>query len=273
MNKENVCKFNSISNGNDNISILNFVLEKNSPTTPTLTMKSVFRINIVTSGYGMYNSLTTNVEIKEGDIFITFPSSNYCVTATENFEYCYISFIGLKVHSLLERTHIDKQHFIKTDFNFLIPLFKSSISKVNELNIDLIAESLVLYTLGVFCENTKALEKEDNKDIILNIKKHIEDNFSDSRLNLKTLCENKFYNPKYISSSFKKVVGLNFNDYLTELRINHALKLIDMGFTSIKEISVLSGFADAAYFSKVFKKKTSFYPKEYIKLEQKRAIS
>ena len=46
-----------------------------------------------------------------------------------------------------------------------------------------------------------------------------------------------------------------------------------MGFTSIKEISVLSGFADAAYFSKVFKKKTSFYPKEYIKLEQKRAIS
>lgn len=272
MNKENICKFNSNTNDNDDISILNFVLEKNCPSIPILSIKSIFRINIVTAGVGMYNSLSTNIEIKKGDVFITFPSTNFCVTGNSDFEYCYISFVGLKVHSLLERAHIDKKNFIKKDYAFLVPIFKNTLEKVNNLNIDLIAESLILYTLGVFCEDTKTLEKNNNKDIILNVKKYVEDNFSDPKLNLKTICKRKFYNPKYISSSFKKFVGLNFNDYLTELRLNNALKLIEMGFTTVKEIALLSGFADAAYFSKVFFKRSKIYPKEYIKEKNKKTI-
>jgi YesN/AraC family two-component response regulator len=72
------------------------------------------------------------------------------------------------------------------------------------------------------------------------------------------------YDAKYLSSLFKKKKGTPFTQYLRELRIAHALFLMEQGVVSVKNIAILAGFGDALYFSKIFKEVMGVSPKSYI---------
>ena len=58
----------------------------------------------------------------------------------------------------------------------------------------------------------------------------------------------------YCSELFKKVTGLNFSDYLTKVRMEKAASLLSSGNCMVKEVAELTGYSDAFYFSRVFKK-------------------
>jgi len=67
----------------------------------------------------------------------------------------------------------------------------------------------------------------------------------------------------YLSRLFKKNEGINFLDYLNQYRIEVAKKmLLDIHF-NINEVAELSGFKNAKYFSKIFKKIVGITPSEY----------
>lgn len=69
--------------------------------------------------------------------------------------------------------------------------------------------------------------------------------------------------PNYISQVFKKATGSTFSHYLTNLRIDHAKKLLSTTDISINDISLQAGFNDYFYFLKTFKKYTGKTPSEY----------
>ncbi len=70
-------------------------------------------------------------------------------------------------------------------------------------------------------------------------------------------------NPYYFSKRFKEETGVNFIDYLTNIRINKAKELLEDPRLSIKEICNLSGYSDPNYFSRIFKKIENLTPSEY----------
>ena len=67
----------------------------------------------------------------------------------------------------------------------------------------------------------------------------------------------------YFSTSFKSETGQGFSEYLTSIRIQTALELLDSGEKNLHKISQACGFQDYSYFSKVFKKKVGMPPKNY----------
>ena len=73
------------------------------------------------------------------------------------------------------------------------------------------------------------------------------------------------YDPKYLSALFKDKVGITFTEYLRDVRCRHAAFLFDEGINSVKSVAILSGFSDALYFSKIFKRETGISPTDYIK--------
>ena len=84
-------------------------------------------------------------------------------------------------------------------------------------------------------------------------------------LTLKSLA-NKFYlNPNYCCSLFTKYKNMTFSQYLTNIRLSEAKKLLENSSYSLDEISSLVGFHDYFYFSNVFKKYINLSPKEYRK--------
>ena len=84
-------------------------------------------------------------------------------------------------------------------------------------------------------------------------------------LSLKQMASLYYLNPSYFSISFKNIVGKNFNEYLTELRIEHAKNYLEKNQYKINQVSRLVGYEDYSYFGKLFRKATGLTPKEYQK--------
>jgi YesN/AraC family two-component response regulator len=69
-------------------------------------------------------------------------------------------------------------------------------------------------------------------------------------------------NPVTLSKSFKQVIGKNFIDYLTELRMDKAKELLRETDHKINDIAVKVGY-QISYFNRLFKKLESVTPGEY----------
>lgn len=72
-----------------------------------------------------------------------------------------------------------------------------------------------------------------------------------------------YMNPYYFSSFFKKHTGQNFKQYVTEVRMRHALRLLLESDLMVYEIAERVGYNNARHFSDMFKRKFSKLPQEY----------
>lgn len=67
----------------------------------------------------------------------------------------------------------------------------------------------------------------------------------------------------YFSRIFKKEVGVNFNDYLNQIRIEKSKKILLSSDISLLEIAQKCGFKDQSYYSKAFKKVVGISPGKF----------
>lgn len=92
---------------------------------------------------------------------------------------------------------------------------------------------------------------------------NIEENYS-QKINLDDYAEQFKMTPEYISRIFSKEVGITFSNYLTEVRMNKAKKLLLDKNYKIYEIACMVGYNDVQYFCRVFKKFSGLSAKEYV---------
>ena len=84
------------------------------------------------------------------------------------------------------------------------------------------------------------------------------------QLTLKVMSERYYVNPAYFSEQFARVNRVTFVEYLTGVRMKRArLMLADASGSSVSEIAGAVGYADARYFSTVFRKENGMTPSEY----------
>ena len=60
-------------------------------------------------------------------------------------------------------------------------------------------------------------------------------------------------------------MDISFTEYVNNLRVQYACRLMDQGENAVAEIAARCGYADPLYFSKVFKKKNGLSPQGYMK--------
>jgi YesN/AraC family two-component response regulator len=84
-------------------------------------------------------------------------------------------------------------------------------------------------------------------------------------VSLKEAAQEVHLNASYLSRLFKEEVGKNFNEYVTELRMNEAERLLVRTSLRISEIAERLGYADLAYFTNSFKKNYGVTPSKYRK--------
>jgi AraC-like DNA-binding protein len=92
----------------------------------------------------------------------------------------------------------------------------------------------------------------------------IENNFN-SNIYVQQLAELSFMSVRNFQRIFKDATGLSPNDYLLELRVQHASKLLTETDSAIYDVSEQVGISDWFYFSKAFKKKFGVSPLKYRK--------
>lgn len=67
----------------------------------------------------------------------------------------------------------------------------------------------------------------------------------------------------HLSTTFKKLTGISITDYLCNIRVSEAKKLLIETNLRINEISRKVGIDDELYFSRIFRKSTGLSPKQY----------
>lgn len=91
---------------------------------------------------------------------------------------------------------------------------------------------------------------------------YIERNF-DKRLSLALLSDVASSSVSGLCHTFKQKYGKTVNEYLCEMRLSYAKRLIKTEPSlSMKEVATLSGFDDASYFSRAYKKHYGATPVE-----------
>lgn len=108
-------------------------------------------------------------------------------------------------------------------------------------------------------------EARQGSRVVETVKAYIRQRYAEE-MELGRLAELVFLTPSYLSKLFRTETGETITDYLISVRIEKAKELLrDGSGWKTYEIGEKVGYADPAYFNKVFKKMTGLTPKEYRK--------
>jgi two-component system response regulator YesN len=95
------------------------------------------------------------------------------------------------------------------------------------------------------------------------LKQYVGERFGEN-IALKELAESRLYlNPSYLSRLFKAKTGTSFKNYLTQVRMEHALSMLSSREKSVMSIAGECGYQDASQFIQLFRKHFGMTPSVY----------
>lgn len=100
-------------------------------------------------------------------------------------------------------------------------------------------------------------------DVILKAKDYIQKNYASQDTCLRLVAEEVHLSPNHFSTIFSQECGTTFIEYLTNVRVEAAKKLLKETEMKGADIAYECGFSDPHYFSFIFKKTTGVSPREY----------
>lgn len=171
----------------------------------------------------------------------------------ENVKHCFENFCyrippkyGRKIIGMLQE--IEEQNSIKDEFRE-----EMIQEKIHGLLVTLIRLSRA---------ESKVLSSGSYDDKLEDVMKYVREHFSEP-LTLQNIADHFFVSREYFSSMFKQKTGLGFNEYLNQIRVSNAMKLLENPNETITGAAYKSGYNDSSYFASVFKKVCGISPKKY----------
>lgn len=122
--------------------------------------------------------------------------------------------------------------------------------------------------LCILCSVKKEIGNADPA-LVINAKAYMEENYG-RPIGISDVAEWLEVSQSHLSREFYKITGVKPIEYMTKLRLTHAVDLLSTTSGRLDEISASSGFSSTNYFNKVFKKHMGMTPaqfRKYIKSE------
>lgn len=143
-------------------------------------------------------------------------------------------------------------------------------SKINASFIQLIlmqhsidgVSSQLRAAIDIYKADIKKASQAPEPAGIKTMKQFMKQHFRES-ISLDTIAGSAFLSASYASRLFKKKMNISVMDYLLQLRMNEAKRLLWTTDLSIEEIAVQCGYADSSYFTKVFRRWENMTPSQY----------
>ncbi|WP_064091850.1 response regulator transcription factor [Rossellomorea aquimaris] len=107
-----------------------------------------------------------------------------------------------------------------------------------------------------------SVKYQKEKNNMQQIEEYLQEHYQED-INLQNIADRFFLSREYISRKFKQEYHATITDYLTNIRMEQAKKLLENPYLKIYEIAYGVGYQNEKYFSKVFKKQVGLTPNEY----------
>lgn len=236
-----------------------------------------FEICIVLKGEIVYKISGIEYNCKESDIVICNPleihemfSENNAVLLCIQFSPEYLKELGYE-NVLFDINYIsaDERVKYKRTYEAIYRLSKSYFADEDK-DIKLICCGWLNILIHYLLQNSssKGQEKkkiiDDNRHVINSIVDYLNEHYSE-KVSLIEVADMVHLNHQYLSRLFKKYTGVNFQDFLTTIRLYQALYLINETDESLTDICFECGFSDYKYLNSKFQKQYGCSPKEYRK--------
>lgn len=222
-------------------------------------------------GFLEYNG--RQYELKAGDgFFIDCRMPHFYKTAGEKWNHSVLHFNGpLLPHFYEQYLQNDFVVFSQplngvfhTELERLLTIYSTAHPYRDWMASDCISRIVTDLLIYAYSENKPGLSVPDNFQVLI---KYMENNFA-SPLTLDFLAKLSGVSKYHLSREFKKYTGFSPNDYLIQLRIEHAKALLLSTTLPANKIAHIVGIHDINNFTNLFKKKTGEAPGQF----RKRAI-
>ena len=201
-----------------------------------------------------------------GTFFIISPGTTHFHLTQDNqqVEYLWIHFTGNNSRNLIEHFELDTNkplfvgihHYMYESWQRLFNAFILNDKYFLDISSAILTEILAQFS--------RYLRYPSHNNSLLKSISYIHKHFStDIKINYLAKMEN--LSETHYRALFKKLTGVSPTDYITQRRIESALKLLENPNISIADVALKSGYNDQYYFIKVFKKNTGITPGKYRK--------
>lgn len=129
-------------------------------------------------------------------------------------------------------------------------------------------EEIKNWFISIALKINELIKKErinSSRLLVEKAKAYVKRNYYDFDMSVEKLCSHLHVSPAYFSTIFKKETDMNFVNYLTTVRLEEAVKLLNTTDDKTYIIATKVGYAEPNYFSYVFKRKFGVSPSRYRK--------
>lgn len=131
-----------------------------------------------------------------------------------------------------------------------------------------LAVEMLCAALMNLCRKNAARRKSRNDDLTARLISYIEQHYADPDLSLTILAREARTSEAYVSYFFKEQTGMNFSDYLEDIRMKEARRLLESSTKAVNEIAAAVGYLSLNTFSRAFKRAHGISATEYRRLNR-----
>ena len=227
-------------------------------------------------GEGILRYEEEKFSLSTGDIvWIDCRRHHYYRTNEENWEHCDLHISGrqaalfydtfMNSGSVLVHEN-DPARFLRCLTNVL-----DAYSNPSAIRNPAIARALQELCMDLIEKASGAQTHSAESELRIQMKKSISflhENFR-SPISLDDMASKANLSKYHFSRCFRKLTGFAPNEYLIQLRLDHARMLLESTDLPIRTVGEMSGFADEAYFSRLFHQRTGTSARAYRKESRK----
>jgi len=155
---------------------------------------------------------------------------------------------------------------------FFDELVQTILRELQQQNsgFEMYMHTLVLQMLIVCCRHIQSRDLEPMispspmHDRISEIVRYMNKHYMED-LSLQQMAEKFYISPYYLSRLFKEATGFTFVEYLNNVRVKEAKKLLESSSLKVNQISRKVGFGSVTHFGRVFKEISGHAPLYYRK--------
>ncbi|MBO5798280.1 MAG: helix-turn-helix transcriptional regulator [Clostridia bacterium] len=216
-----------------------------------------WEIVVVTEGSGRVDTAREHLDFAAGTAYILPPHTPHAVGSTEGFMDVYLHADTLPFPAGEITCVRDVEELsVLADLMYTMHVksrarYAASLSSLGDLIVQMI---------------TDRLNESGCHPLSLSLRDYLAQHLADPEITMQTLSAHFNYTDDHLRRCFKEDFATTPLDYLFDLRIRQAKRLLrQMPVWTVEEIARQCGFEDPLYFSRVFKKAVGVSPRQFRK--------
>ena len=204
--------------------------------------------------------------IRSGQFMLIPPETVYFFKTPENktVSYFWLHFTGSQAENFLIKCRLNPCRLYDAGLHqTLFDLWRKMWSELilqdslfNEVSTSLLKEILSYFSRYA---HSNSISQVFSKSIV-----YIHENYSGD-ISVSELAEKENLCLTSYRKQFREVFGVTAKEYIIDVRLNHASRLLLESDMKTKEIAATVGYSDVYYFSRIFKKKLGVSPSAFRK--------